>query len=342
MADNVEVGGVTYATDEVNGVQTQRVKPVFGADGSATDVSPTAGLPVVGGYRELTGSTSTSNTDVIPSTDVRGCSVFYAQITSQFGGTAKIQISSDGTNWIDVYPVYGWTSGTYFISMNSTTNFFYGPLPLRYFRVRTISAPSGGPFTMNVQLSTIAMPNPVAYATPQQITGANTAGMADSQSFPASSNTWGALPLVFNGTNWDRARSALASDGSTGIGIPAAGLMGVDNASGLNRRLKCDTAGNLYQRGYGTPTSAITAVAAATTSTSLLVAKPSRVAFSVYNDSTSPLRIKLGSVAANNSFSCRIAANGYYEPPGNSGVYTGAVDGIWETANGNAMVSEVG
>jgi len=39
MADNVSVGGLSYATDEVGGAHYQRVKVVSGADGTVNDVS---------------------------------------------------------------------------------------------------------------------------------------------------------------------------------------------------------------------------------------------------------------------------------------------------------------
>jgi hypothetical protein len=49
MADNVTVnasgGTAVVATDEVGGAQIQRVKPTWGVDGSATDVSRTNPLP---------------------------------------------------------------------------------------------------------------------------------------------------------------------------------------------------------------------------------------------------------------------------------------------------------
>lgn len=51
MADNTTlnpgVSGDVIATDDIAGVKHQRVKVEWGADGSATDVSPTAPLPVV-------------------------------------------------------------------------------------------------------------------------------------------------------------------------------------------------------------------------------------------------------------------------------------------------------
>lgn len=47
MADNVTVGGVLYATDDVGGAQHQRVKVAFGADGVATDAHNDNPFPVV-------------------------------------------------------------------------------------------------------------------------------------------------------------------------------------------------------------------------------------------------------------------------------------------------------
>jgi hypothetical protein len=50
MADNVGYtpgSGATVAADEIGGVLYQRVKPTFGADGTATDVSSDNPMPVV-------------------------------------------------------------------------------------------------------------------------------------------------------------------------------------------------------------------------------------------------------------------------------------------------------
>lgn len=47
MADNTAQGGAdTIASDDIGGVKHQRVKVQYGPDGSATDVSPVAPLPV--------------------------------------------------------------------------------------------------------------------------------------------------------------------------------------------------------------------------------------------------------------------------------------------------------
>ncbi len=57
MADNVAItagSGTTIAADDVGGVMYQRVKIATGADGSATDVSATAPIPVAGQYFDVT------------------------------------------------------------------------------------------------------------------------------------------------------------------------------------------------------------------------------------------------------------------------------------------------
>lgn len=50
MADNFTTnagsGGATFASDDIGGVQYPRVKPSWGADGSATDTSVAAPMPV--------------------------------------------------------------------------------------------------------------------------------------------------------------------------------------------------------------------------------------------------------------------------------------------------------
>lgn len=51
MADNTTIntgsGGDVISTDDIGGVKVQRVKVQYGSDGSATDVSSTAPMPVV-------------------------------------------------------------------------------------------------------------------------------------------------------------------------------------------------------------------------------------------------------------------------------------------------------
>lgn len=66
MADNVPITagtGTTIATDDIGGgVQVQRVKPVFGPDGSATDPTLDDGLPI-----EVTGAAACALANVAAS-----------------------------------------------------------------------------------------------------------------------------------------------------------------------------------------------------------------------------------------------------------------------------------
>lgn len=91
----------------------------------------------------------------------------------------------------------------------------------------------------------------------------------------------------------------------------------------------------------GTGTSAN--VASSATSVTLLAANAARKGATIYNDSTSVLRVKLGATASATSFSVVLAAltsgiGGYYEVPAS---YTGIIDGIWDSANGAARVTEL-
>jgi hypothetical protein len=86
-----------------------------------------------------------------------------------------------------------------------------------------------------------------------------------------------------------------------------------------------------------TPT--VTQVPAAITSTTILALNASRKGASVFNDSTAELYLKMGtSGAAGTSFTIKLPAYGYYEPPA---IYTGGLVGAWASATGNAYVTEL-
>lgn len=76
------------------------------------------------------------------------------------------------------------------------------------------------------------------------------------------------------------------------------------------------------------------------TSATLLDANASRKGWSIYNDSTAALYLKLGATASSTDFSVKVVSGAYYEQMGH-GIYTGRVDGIWSgDASGSARVSE--
>lgn len=84
-------------------------------------------------------------------------------------------------------------------------------------------------------------------------------------------------------------------------------------------------------------------VAGSASSVSLLASNTSRLGATIYNDSSAILYLKLGATASTTSFTAILAGNsggygGYYEVPFG---YTGAIDGIWTSATGNARITEL-
>src|ERR1019366_9147686 len=83
-------------------------------------------------------------------------------------------------------------------------------------------------------------------------------------------------------------------------------------------------------------------VASSATNVELLAANAARKGATIYNDSTQVLYVKLGTTASTSSYAVQLAAAGnlgsYYEIPFG---YTGEIDGVWASANGNARIVEL-
>jgi hypothetical protein len=78
-------------------------------------------------------------------------------------------------------------------------------------------------------------------------------------------------------------------------------------------------------------------VAASIASVSLLSANSARNGTTIWNNSTANLYVELGVTATTSAFTARLSAGGYYEVPF---TYTGVISGIWDAANGSALVRE--
>jgi hypothetical protein len=83
-----------------------------------------------------------------------------------------------------------------------------------------------------------------------------------------------------------------------------------------------------------------TNVVSTTGSVTLLASNTSRLGAMVFNNSTSPLYVllKTGGTVSTTAFTNQIASSGYYEVPFG---FTGALIGIWSSANGTACVTEL-
>lgn len=98
------------------------------------------------------------------------------------------------------------------------------------------------------------------------------------------------------------------------------------------------TARGLVVRQPGTATSALSNVAGSATSVTCLVSNTSRMAATLFNDSTADAFVKLGATASTSSFTVKLVQDAYYRPPAG---YTGIIDCIWSSASGNMRVTEL-
>ncbi|MBD2519962.1 hypothetical protein H6G93_34475 [Nostoc sp. FACHB-973] len=91
---------------------------------------------------------------------------------------------------------------------------------------------------------------------------------------------------------------------------------------------------NTPTSGTSTPTS----VNASTSNVAVLAANSNRIGGTIWNNSTANLYIEFGATASTSAFTAKLSAGGYFEIPFR---YTGIISGIWDAANGNALVREL-
>lgn len=90
-----------------------------------------------------------------------------------------------------------------------------------------------------------------------------------------------------------------------------------------------------------TPTSATATrsdVASSATSVTVLASNASRKGAIIFNDSTKILYMKFGTTASATDFTVKMMPGDYYEIPFG---FTGRLDGLWASVNGNARVTEL-
>jgi len=87
-------------------------------------------------------------------------------------------------------------------------------------------------------------------------------------------------------------------------------------------------------------TATLTNVASSASNVTVVAANSSRRALIIVNDSTAILYLKFGATATTSSYSVKLIAGETYNSP-IANVYTGIIDGIWASANGNARVTEL-
>jgi len=93
--------------------------------------------------------------------------------------------------------------------------------------------------------------------------------------------------------------------------------------------------GTFSNQPVGSGTGTLSNVSDSATSVTVLAANSGRLGAVIYNDSGSTLYLKFGATASVTSFSVKLLPESCYEMEGPH-IYTGILDGIWDTAPGGA------
>lgn len=88
-----------------------------------------------------------------------------------------------------------------------------------------------------------------------------------------------------------------------------------------------------------TATATLASVSSSASSVTLQAANSARKGWFCFNNSNAVVYVKFGTTASSSSFTVKLSAGGYYELP--TPPYTGIITGIWASANGAALVTEV-
>lgn len=151
---------------------------------------------------------------------------------------------------------------------------------------------------------------------------------------PAGSNTIGNVGLVA-GSAVVGGVELVDAAGTNKAAISAAGAIKVDN-SGVTQPVS----GTVTANSGVSATSTLSNVPAVTASTSILASNSSRKAMYLYNDSSSAMYLKFGTTASTTSFTVKVPAANFFEMP-TVPIYTGALTAVWDTATGNARITEL-
>jgi hypothetical protein len=137
----------------------------------------------------------------------------------------------------------------------------------------------------------------------------------------------GRLPTVVGDSSGAAVTATSAPGGSSrGLVVRVAGSVGVTQSGSFSVNL-------------GRPgTATITSVAGSATNVLLLAGNSNRFGATIYNDSTSPLYIAFFAASSLSQFTVKVLAGGYYEVPFG---FTGDINGIWESATGDARITEM-
>jgi hypothetical protein len=143
------------------------------------------------------------------------------------------------------------------------------------------------------------------------------------------------LPPAGTGTN----QPVISTELIGGVNIQTVKLL--DGTVGSTTPIPGGTNGLLvYSTATLPPSNAtVASVASSASSVTLQAANANRKAWFCFNNSTQVLYVLMGNVASPSNFTVKLVSGGYYELP--SPPYLGILTGIWASANGAALVTEL-
>ncbi len=216
----------------------------------------------------------------------------------------------------------------------------------------TVAATQSGTWNITDISGTVSLPTGASTSAKQdtgntslssidgKITACNTGAVVISNASGASAVNIqdGGNSITVDATNLDVALSTRLKPADTLTAVTTVGtitnVVHVDDNSGS---LTVD--GSVTANPTFPSSSSVTQVASSASSVTLKASNASRRGLSIFNDSTQTLYLKLGATASTTSYTVQVPSQGFYELP--QVVYTGVIDGIWASANGNAYVTEI-
>ena len=301
---------------------------------NSTDV-----VPIVNAAPQsnTTGNITTSSTS-ITATDLTGIGSATVQISGTHAGINMIfEASADGTTF---FPIQGQnqstgvstTAGaTGVIPSNTTVVWTVSPLlGQSQFRVRSTAFTSGSgaivihPSTQFTQLGVNVISAPTTTVAGTVTTSANAGAFAA-----------GANSVL-------KAEDAVHASGDLGIEVLAVrndnAATSLTSATGDYSPIGVDATGTMFTRDAPSNTPSLANVAGSVTSVTIRAANAARRSLIIYNDSASDVYIAYGATASTTSFTILLPSLGTTTITGSE--YAGLVTGIWNTAVGNARVTE--
>ncbi len=295
----------------------------------ASDVVTTASLVAVGQARTAT---------------LNGAATTTVYISGTWVGTVQFEATTDGTTYyaVNAVPVI---SGTAVTSTTANGQWIISSGGYANIQARVSAYTSG---TVVIALRTSIAASGVEVTSPLP-TGANVIGaLTANQSINSAQVNGVALSTGTGVMGTGVQRVAIASDNdaltvkqATGtnlhVVVDTTSTTAVTQATGTNLHAVIDS-GSVTAVDSTASSTTIAQVASSATTTTLKALNASRKMLIIVNDSTQILYVKMGATASTTSYSFKLSAGETLELP--RPMYTGVVDGIWATANGNAYVTE--